>query len=331
MPDSPSPARPPGRPTRPPSLPERFLPPPGFVWGSFAAADGAVLRWGHLPVHNPRAECVMVGGFGEFIEKQFETVRHLAARGIAVWCLDWRGQGGSARPRRLPTRPRARNFDRDAEDLAAFAAAKLASRLPRLLVAHSMGGAIALICLRRHPQLFTAAVLSSPMVGLRTGRLPPTLFRLITRPARAAGLGACFIPGAHKWRPDRIPSPERSRVTTDAERCRLRHAWFSADPGLRLDQATYGWVDSALGLVARISKPEFLTAIHTPILFGHAGREVVVSGKAQRRAAHLLPNCTLVELAESKHDPFLERDTIRDYWLSRLDRFIAERLVKTAH
>src|SRR5262245_17834227 len=162
----------------------------------------------------------MVGGFGEFIEKQFETVRDLAARGIAVWCVDWRGQGGSIRPRRMPTRPRARKFDRDAEDLAAFAATKLDGGLPRLLVAHSMGGAIALLCLRRHPKLFDAAVLSSPMVGLRTGKLPPTLIRVITRPARAAGLGACFIPGACQWRADRVPSPEKSRVTTDAERCR---------------------------------------------------------------------------------------------------------------
>jgi lysophospholipase len=319
------------RPTRPPALPERFLPPLGFLWGSFIAADGARLRWGHLPVQSPRAQCVMVGGFGEFIEKQFETVRDLAARGIAVWCLDWRGQGGSIRPRRLPTRPRARKFERDAADLATFADEKLRGNLPRLLVAHSMGGAIALICLRRHPQLFKAAVLSSPMVGLRTGPVPPTLFRLITRPARAAGLGFCFIPGARKWRPDPLPSPERSRATSDAERCRLRHAWFLADPGLRLDQATYGWVDSALGLVARISKPEFLGVIRTPILMGRAGREVIVSPIAQRRAAHLLPDCTLVELRESKHDPFLERDAIRDYWLSRLDRFIAERVVKTAH
>ena len=335
MPDSLSPALPPtrsvGGPVHHPALPERFLPPPGFVWGSFIASDGAILRWGHLPIRNARAECVLVGGFGEFIEKQFETVRDLAARGVEVWCLDWRGQGRSIRPRRLPTRPRARNFDRDAEDLASFAAEKLPGRLPRLLVAHSMGGAIALLCLRRHPQLFAAAVLSSPMVGLRTGRVPPTLIRVITGPARAAGLGVCFIPGARKWRPDRLPSPERSRITTDAERCRLRHAWFSADPGLRLDQATYGWVDSALGLVVRISKPEFLTAIETPILLGRAGREVVVSRKAQRRAARLLPNCTLVELRESKHDPFLERDAIRDYWLSCLDRFIAERLFKTAH
>ncbi|HEX3862313.1 MAG TPA: alpha/beta hydrolase [Stellaceae bacterium] len=331
MPDSLAPSLPRSVALRQPVLPERFLPPPGFVWGSFTAADGAALRWGHLPVRNPRAECVLAGGFGEFIEKQFETVRDLAARGIAVWCLDWRGQGRSIRPRRLPTRPRARKFDRDAEDLAAFARDRLSGRLPRLLVAHSMGGAIALLCLRRHPDLFTAAVLSSPMVGLRTGKLPPILFRVITRPARVAGFGACFIPGAGKWRPDRIPSPERSRVTTDAERCRLRHAWFSADPELRLDEATYGWVDSALGLVARISKPEFLAGILTPILLGRPGREVVVSPAAQRRVARLLPNCTLVELAESKHDPFLERDVIRDYWLSRLDRFIDQRLYPTAH
>ena len=313
---------------RQPALPERFLPPPGFVWGSFVARDGAILRWGHLPVPGARAECVLVGGFGEFIEKQSETVRDLAARGVAVWCLDWRGQGGSIRPRRLPTRPRARKFDRDAEDLAAFAAAKLTGRLPRLLVAHSMGGAIALLCLRRHPKLFDAAVLSSPMVGLRTGKLPPTLIRCITGPARAAGLGVCFIPGAGKWRPDRVPTPEKSRASTDPERCRLRHAWFSAEPALRLDEATYGWVDSALGLMARILKPEFLGAIKTPILMGRPGREVVVSPKAQHRAAGLLPDCTLVELHESKHDPFLERDAIRDDWLSRLDCFIAERLVK---
>ena len=335
MPDSLSPEVLRGEPIRRPALAERFLPPAEFVWGNFTTADGAELRWGHLPVHGARIDCVMVGGFGEFIEKQVETVRDLARRGIAVWCLDWRGQGGSARPRRLPTRPRARRFERDARDLADFAAAKLNSpngtKRPRLLVAHSMGAAIGLLCLRCHPRLFDAAILSSPMMGLRTGKLPPSLLRVITRPARAAGLGVCFIPGAGKWRPDRIPSPERSRVSTDAERCRLRHAWFSVEPGLRLDEATYGWVDSALALVARIRKPEFLAGIRTPVLLASPGREMVVSPAAQRRAARLLPDCTLVELPQSKHDPFLEHDRVRAYWFSCIDRFIAERLVKTAH
>ena len=311
-----------------PALAERFLPPRDFVWGRFAASDGAVLRWGHLPVREARAACVVAVGFGEFIEKHFETMRDLAARGIAVWCLDWRGQGRSIRPSRFPTRPRARNFNRDAEDLAEFAGAHLPPDLPRLLVAHSMGGAIALVCLRRYPELFAGAALSSPMVGLRIGRLPPTLVRVLTVPARAAGLGHRFIPGAREWRPDRVPTPQTSRVTTDAERCRLRHAWFSADPALRLDQATYGWVDSALALVARIAKPEFLAAIHTPILIGQPEHERVVSPAATRRAARLLPNCRLVELAGSKHDPFLECDAVRDAWFACLDRFIAERLAE---
>ena len=111
-----------------------------------------MLRWGHLAAENPRAECVLVGGFGDFIEKQFETIRDLAARGLSVWCLDWRGQGGSTRPKRWPHRPRARRFERDAAELAAFAAAKLQSGLPRVLIAHSMGGAIALLCLHSHPR-----------------------------------------------------------------------------------------------------------------------------------------------------------------------------------
>jgi lysophospholipase len=319
-----------GRAGEAPLLAERFLTPPGFVWGRFATADGAVLRWGHLPAAAPRAECVLVGGFGEFIEKHFETARDLAARGLSVWCLDWRGQGGSTRPRRLPQRPRPRHFDRDAVELAQFTTEMLTSGLPRFLFAQSMGGAIALLCLHRDPRLFSGAVLSAPMFGLRTGKVPPTLLRCISRPVRLAGFGTCRLPGTVRWRPDRVPSPERSRISSDAERCRIRHAWLSVEPGLRLDPPTYGWVDTALALVARISRPEFLAGIPTPILLGSAERETLVAPKAHHRATRLLPNCRLVHLADSKHEPFLERDAIRDHWLSHIDRFIGERLARTS-
>ena len=309
-----------------PVLAERFLAPPGFDWGGFSTADGAVLRWGHLAAKRPRAECVLVGGFGDFIEKQFETIRDLAARGLSVWCLDWRGQGGSTRPKRWPHRPRARRFERDAEELAAFAAAKLESGLPRVLIAHSMGGAIALLCLRRHPGLFQAAILSAPMLGLLKGRTPPTLLRALTGPVRLTPLGFCRLPGTYRWRPHNPPTPERSRISSDAERCRIRHAWVSSEPALRLDQPTYGWLDPALALIARIGKPSFLAAIKTPILLGSAGREHVVAPAAHHRAARRLPDCTLVELPESKHEPFMERDAIRDQWFARIDSFLAERL-----
>ena len=54
--------------------------------------------------------------------------------------------------------------------------------------------------------------------------------------------------------------------------------------------------------------------------------EFVVSSAAQRDAARFLPHCTLVELPESKHDPFLERDKIRDEWLCRIEAFLFEQL-----
>ena len=309
-----------------PPLPDRFLAPSGFEWGTFATADGATLRWGYLAAETPRAECVLVGGFGDFIEKHFETIRDLAARGFSMWCLDWRGQGGSTRPKRWPHRPRARNFDRDAAELAQFAAARLTLGRPHVLIAHSMGGAIALLCLHRHPELFDAAVLSAPMLGVPIGRTPPVLLRALTGPVRFSGLGICHLPGTRRHLPGNPPTPERSRISSDAERCRLRHAWVSSNPALRLDQPTYGWLDPALSLIARIGRQRFLAEINVPILLGSAGREQIVATAAHYRAARFLPDCTLVELPDSKHEPFLECDPIRNEWLDQIDRFLTERL-----
>jgi lysophospholipase len=191
-----------------------------------------------------------------------------------------------------------------------------------------MGGAVALLCLHRYPGLFDAAILSAPMLGIRTGGLPPALMRCITGLTRATGLGICFVPGASRWSPDRIPTPERSRVSNDPDRCRLQYAWFSAYTALRVDAPTWGWLDTALRLAARMAKNEFLAGINTPILLASAGLETFLSPEAHRRAARLLPDCTLVEFPDSKHEPFLERDAIRDSWFAAIDRFVAERLAK---
>ena len=307
-----------------PVLPVRFLEPPGFVWGSFPTNDGTRLRWGHLPAKEPRAECVMVGGFAECIEKYFETIADLAARGYSVWCLDWRGQGGSQRPRRLPTRARPRHFDRDASELASFTEKLTTAHRPRLLIGHSMGGATALLCLRRYPGLFDAAILSAPMLGIRPGGVPLALMRCMTGLARAAGLGICFVPGRRRWSPDRIPTPELSRVSNDPERCRLQYAWFSAYTALRVDAPTWGWLDTALRVDARLAEKEFLAGIDTPILLASAGIETFLRPEAHRRVARLLPDCTLVEFPDSKHEPFLEQDMIREAWFAAIDRFIAD-------
>ena len=138
-----------------------------------------------------------------------------------------------------------------------------------------------------------------------------------------------FYPGAGRWGLDRSPTPELSRVSNDPERCRLQHAWFSTGTALRVDAPTWGWLDSALSLVARMAKERFLAGIDTPILLASAGIETFLCPEAHHRAARLLPDCTLVEFPESKHEPFLERDAIRDRWFAAIDQFVAASLRRT--
>lgn len=309
-----------------PRLERRFLEPPRFAWGVFTTEDGTALRWGHLAAETPRAHCVLVGGFTEFVEKYFETIDDLVARGLSVWCLDWRGQGGSQRPALMPSRPRARLFDRDARDLAAFAGAILPVGGKRILIAHSMGGAIALLCLRAHRGLFDAAVLSAPMLGIATGALSARTARRIAHAATLAGLGSLLVPGARHWHSSASRSPALSRTSSDRERCGVHHAWLAARPELTVDGPTYGWLDAAFRVGARIQRDDFLTGIATPILLGSAGIESFVDPQAHRRAAAHLQDCVLVELPHSKHEPFLESDAVRDHWFAAIDRFLDRRL-----
>lgn len=309
-----------------PALAPRFREPPDFIWDVFTTAEGSRLRWGHLAAPSPRASCVLVGGFTEFVEKYFETIGDLVASGVSVWCLDWLGQGGSQRPAVLPNRPRGRQFDRDARDLAAFAAAVLPRKGKRILIAHSMGGAIALLCLAAHPGSFDAAILSAPMLGLATGSIPAATARLIAGTATLSGLGGLFVPGARQWHSTARHTPALSRTSSDPERCRVHQAWLEACPELTVEGPTYSWLDAAFRVTERIQRTDFLARIATPTLIGSAGIEVFVDRRMHHRAATTMPDCTLVELTHSKHEPFLEADAVRDRWFAAIEQFLAERL-----
>src|SRR5262245_10884868 len=83
--------------------------------------DGDVLRfarWSPLP--GRKGTVCLFQGRAEFIEKYFETVRDLRARGFAVATLDWRGQGLSQRALRNSRKGYVRSFDEYLIDLETF-------------------------------------------------------------------------------------------------------------------------------------------------------------------------------------------------------------------
>ena len=77
--------------------------PDNFVTGTLKTPDGVSLRFARWqPPAGRRGTVCIFQGRGEWIEKYFETVRDLRARGFAVAALDWRGQGLSDRALQRP-------------------------------------------------------------------------------------------------------------------------------------------------------------------------------------------------------------------------------------
>jgi len=68
--------------------------PDDVVTGAIQTPDGVNLRFARwAPPPGRKGTVCLFQGRAEFIEKYFETVRELRARGFAVATMDWRGQG----------------------------------------------------------------------------------------------------------------------------------------------------------------------------------------------------------------------------------------------
>jgi lysophospholipase len=95
--------------------------PADVVTGALKTPDGVSLRFARwAPPPGRKGTVCLFQGRSDFIEKYFETVRDLRARGFAVATLDWRGQGMSDRA--LPDRRKSyvRSFSEYQIDLDCF-------------------------------------------------------------------------------------------------------------------------------------------------------------------------------------------------------------------
>src|SRR5438445_12947058 len=95
--------------------------PEQVVTGMLKTRDGISLRFARwAPPPGRKGTVCLFQGRAEFIEKYFETVRDLRARGFAVAMIDWRGQGLSGRALRNSRKGYVRNFNDYTIDLETF-------------------------------------------------------------------------------------------------------------------------------------------------------------------------------------------------------------------
>jgi lysophospholipase len=270
----------------------------------------------------PRGSVIVAPGRTEFIEKYFEVTRELQARGFAVFCIDWRGQGLSGREVENGLKGHLATFDDPVNDLST-ALKLLDDKLPRprIGLAHSMGGGIMLRALQTRRIELDAAAFSAPMWGL------PNLTDFRKKYARfmvSLGLGGTFAPTVEKkWKRE---SFKKNPVTHDKERHARCQGLIAEEPRLALAGPTIGWVAAAADAIEGFQVPGALAHIRIPILVATAADEQLIENASHDAVIHNLPDATHITIAGAKHEILMERDDKRAQFWAAFDQ-LTERVV----
>ncbi|MEM6491470.1 MAG: alpha/beta hydrolase [Pseudomonadota bacterium] len=302
------------------------FPPPNLQLREGALSRGGVdVRWA---LTRPAAEhgppVLLLNGRTECVEKYAEVVAELGARGRPAATLDWRGQGRSGREGR-PGVGHVRRYQDYLDDLDALLAGPFAD-LPRPfdVIAHSMGGHLALRWTLANDQQVRTLALSAPMLDLRFQGLTRKLGRLGLAAACLLGLGkATAFKHAHTasdaaaaaWFPTNPLTYDRPRFD----------AWtgFLVDhPDLRLDAGDFAWLRATFRSIDAL-KRALPDRFPVPTLFCVGDEERVVSAAAIRAAADR-PNGRLLALERCRHEPLIEDIAVRAAFWAAWDALAAD-------
>lgn len=265
-----------------------------------------------------RGSVIVAPGRTEFIEKYFEVIRELQARGFAVFCIDWRGQGLSGREVENSQKGHFVSFDDPVNDLST-ALKLLAGKLPRphIGLAHSMGGAILLRALLTRRIELNAAVFSAPMWGIAG---LTDLAKKYVRFMVALGVGSMFAPSVEKkWKRENF---KKNPVTHDKERHARCQGLITEEPRLALAGPTIGWVAAAADVTESFQQPGALAHVRIPILIATAGEEQLVDNASHPIVANALPQARHITIAGAKHEILMERDEFRALFWQAFDELV---------
>lgn len=270
-----------------------------------------------------RGSMLFLPGRGDHYEKYLETLAYFAAQGWHVTSIDWRGQGASGRLLDDPQVGHIDDFSTWIADLLFFWTKwKAATPGPHVILAHSMGGHLAMRALAEKAIDPVAVALSAPMLGIQTGGLPLALNHAFAKLMCKMGRG-----NVAAWKVSEKPlSPMDLRakiLTHDKDRYEDEIAWWALRPEVKLGPPSWHWVERAIASIRLLDEPGTLEAIATPILLLATTADQLVSTARIITDSKRLPNSeTLIFGKEAAHELLREADIVRDQCLHRIKTFM---------
>jgi lysophospholipase len=297
--------------------------PDNFVTDYLKTKDGVLLRFARWqPPAGRRGTVCIFQGRGEWIEKYFETVRDLRARGFAVATLDWRGQGLSDRGLGDRHKGFVRDFSEYDADLETFMRETVLPDCPPPLFAigHSTGATVLIRAAYRGHRWFDRVVLIAPLIGLAGAGGAPYASTVV-RVMRLAGLGAMYVPGAAASVMETRPFVDNI-LTSDPVRYARNAAILDAEPKLTLGRPTVAWCDAAFRAMRTIRERGYASRIRQPILVISCSLDVVVSNAAIEDFATQLRTGSHLVVVGAKHELLMEQDRLRAQFWAAFDAFV---------
>jgi lysophospholipase len=299
----------------------------GGRFGEFSGVGGLKIRHVTFDRLGASGALVILPGKSETYLKYAEFFYDLQDFPLSLYAIDHRGMGFSERP--LPDRLKmhVERFDEYVEDLATFVdtVVKGGGHEHLYLFGHSTGGLIAAAYLERHPKIFKAGVLCSPLFDLNVGPVPGfvlrVLARLLDRPDRRREYG----PGQ---RDIRRPEFQNNKITHSYPRWSLwEEDIIPNTEAIQFGGVTNHWLRESL--MAGHRAVQRAEKISVPLLLLQARQDSIVSLSAQDRFCRRAPRCEKILIRGARHEILIEQDDTREEAIGRIKDFLTARLKET--
>jgi len=290
----------------------------------FRAGDNKLIRYGaaQVPNKNPKGCLLLLNGRSEFMEKYQAVLEQLILRGFHVISLDWRGQGLSVRELENRDKGYIHSFQCYLDDLSHFYnRVVIPLGLPVTVLAHSMGGHIALRFMARRGAEIKNAVLVSPMVDIVTAPIPRSLAEILARQMVRWRMDKSYVPGNGDYHRNGVQFANNP-LSHDPQGFWLEHRCIEKNRDLALGGVTWGWLKAAFDSIDVLNSKGVAQRIHLPVLLMSAAEDRVVSCKAQEKLCQNLSRGRFVSVPSARHEILNESEEVRSFFWQAFDKFI---------
>ena len=289
---------------------------------SFKSNDNIELAYATNFKRPDKPYIIIVPGRSESYLKYQELAFDLDNQGYDSVILDHRGQGLSQRLTTNHLQGYVEDFDHYAADLHQLLNQVLPEKHPEhqqssFMIAHSMGGAIALRYLQLYPHHVKALSLSSPMIAIASGGVPNWIATSLINTGATINKWVSDTPWYFFGQSDINKSSfAENRLMHSEPRFQRFRDLYETHPELKLGGVTFHWLAQAItnsnALFSDIEK------LSIPIQMMQAGDEHIVDNEAQNSFCQQLSqhntcsNGKPIVIKGAYHELYFELDKYRD-------------------